>query len=80
MDFGLTDRELEVIIAVAEQGTRQSAADALGLSVDTIRNHMSAVLRKTETHSALQAYHRLMGIGKMQRVITTTVEYREEAP
>lgn len=80
LEHGLTDRELEILWTVAHHGGNQPAAEALGLSVQTIKNHLASVLRKTWSHTALQAYHRINGGAKFRVIITNTtvIEYQNE--
>jgi len=79
MEYKLTERELDAMFAVAEHGSGALAAQALGISEQTIKNHLSALIRKTGTSSTLQAYHRLMGGQRLRKVTTTvtTIEYEE---
>ena len=51
----LSPREQEVLVLVARGGSNQQIADALNLSRDTVRNHVSAVLSKLGVNSKLQA-------------------------
>lgn len=79
MDYKLTPRELEVLWTVAEMGSNLAGAVQLELSEQTVKNHITAVLRKTGSTSALQAYHRLYG---GQRLVSKTIvvtEYEEES-
>ena len=76
MDYKLTDRELEVVWAVAEYGSNLAAGKALGISEQTVKNHMHAALQKVDAASAVQLYHRLYK-GRRLRV-TATVQYEEE--
>ena len=80
MGYELTERELEVILAAAEHGTREAAGIALGITTQTVKNHLTSILNKTGTVSTLQAYHRLMGGRPLRRVVTETtiIEYEED--
>lgn len=51
----LTAREREVLLAIAQGGSNSDIADALGLSVNTVRNHVQSVLSKLGAHSKLEA-------------------------
>ena len=51
----LSPREQEVLVLVARGGSNQQIADALNLSRDTVRNHVSSVLSKLGVNSKLQA-------------------------
>jgi two-component system response regulator DegU len=48
----LTSREIEILNHIANGGTNKQIADSLGISEQTIKNHVSAILRK------LNANHR----------------------
>lgn len=51
----LTVREREVLALIVEGLTNQAIADSLGLSRDTVRNHVASILSKLGVHSKLQA-------------------------
>ncbi|MGQ0433996.1 MAG: response regulator transcription factor [Microthrixaceae bacterium] len=51
----LTAREREVLQLIARGGTNADIAEALVLSIDTVRNHVSSILAKLGVHSKLQA-------------------------
>ena len=51
----LTQRELEVLQAMARGGSNQQIADELILSRDTVRNHVASILSKLGVNSKLQA-------------------------
>ena len=51
----LTDREREVLQALADGLDSQGVADSLGISVRTARNHVASILGKLGVHSQLQA-------------------------
>lgn len=53
--YRLTTREVEVILAAAECGFYKCAAACLGISVQTIKNHIYSILQKTEAESLTQA-------------------------
>jgi two-component system nitrate/nitrite response regulator NarL len=62
---GLTPRELEVLRLVATGANTRTAAERLGVSPATIRNHVQNLLGKLGVHSRLQAVayattHRLL--------------------
>jgi two-component system response regulator DesR len=51
----LTAREQEVLAAAREHGTVAELADALYLSHGTTRNHLSAIMRKLDAGSRIEA-------------------------
>lgn len=51
----LTTREIEVLAGLAEGRTTQAIADSLGLSANTVRNHITSILSKLGAHSRLEA-------------------------
>jgi DNA-binding NarL/FixJ family response regulator len=51
----LTDREREVLRAVAAGLDGQTIADGLGISIRTERNHVARILNKLGVHTQLQA-------------------------
>jgi two-component system response regulator DesR len=59
----LTGRELEILRASAEGLSTREIADRLFLTYGTVRNHISAILRKTQTRNRLDALHRAQDSG-----------------
>lgn len=51
----LTDREREVLTALAGGGTNKAIAAELHLSVNTVRNYVQSILTKLGAHSKLEA-------------------------
>ncbi|MCZ0703299.1 NarL family two-component system response regulator LiaR [Natronobacillus azotifigens] len=51
----LTERELEVLICVAEGASNQEIADQLFIGVKTVKTHVSNILRKLDVHDRTQA-------------------------
>lgn len=51
----LTAREIEVLAGLAQGRTTKDIADQLGLSVNTVRNHITSILGKLDVHSRLEA-------------------------
>jgi PAS domain S-box-containing protein len=52
---GLTPRQLEVLDQLAVGRSTLQIADALGISRDTVRNHVRGILRSLGVHSRLEA-------------------------
>lgn len=55
----LTPRELEVLVAYGRAGKMANAALDLGISLQTVKNHLTAAYRKLDASGSLDAYHRL---------------------
>jgi DNA-binding CsgD family transcriptional regulator len=51
----LTERELEVLVALAEGRSAVDTATVLGISPNTVRTHVTNLLRKLGAHSRLEA-------------------------
>lgn len=52
---GLTERERELLVHVAQGLSNRAIAEALHLSVNTVRNYMQSILSKLGAHSKLEA-------------------------
>jgi DNA-binding NarL/FixJ family response regulator len=52
---GLTCRESEVLRHMAKGETIKEIADALFVTLNTVRNHIAKILNKTGTHSTREA-------------------------
>jgi DNA-binding NarL/FixJ family response regulator len=51
----LTDRQKEVLMLVAAGATNQEAADRLGISIHTVKNHMSKILETLQVSNRREA-------------------------
>jgi DNA-binding NarL/FixJ family response regulator len=51
----LTPRELDILSLLARGLSNQGIADRLGISRNTVRNHVQSILAKLEAHSQLEA-------------------------
>ena len=51
----LTQRELQILSCIANGGTNKQAANMLGISEQTIKNHVSAILRKLNANDRAHA-------------------------
>jgi DNA-binding CsgD family transcriptional regulator len=56
----LTERELEVVETLIDEGTGKGVAVKLGISEQTVKNHLMSVREKTETDTTLQALYKLI--------------------
>lgn len=52
---GLTERERQLLVHVAEGLTNRAIGETLHLSVNTVRNYMQSILSKLGAHSKLEA-------------------------
>jgi DNA-binding NarL/FixJ family response regulator len=51
----LSDREIEVLERIAGGGSNREIAEALGISTQTVKNHISSILRKLSLNDRTQA-------------------------
>jgi DNA-binding NarL/FixJ family response regulator len=51
----LSDREIEVLERIAAGGCNKEIADSLGISTQTVKNHISSILRKLSLNDRTQA-------------------------
>jgi two-component system, NarL family, nitrate/nitrite response regulator NarL len=61
----LTERELEVLKLLAEGRSNRAIADALHLSLNTVRNHVQHVLVKLDAHSK----HEAVAVARRERLL-----------
>jgi DNA-binding CsgD family transcriptional regulator len=61
MQFGLTARETEVAVLLAQGHSNVSIAKTLGISTHTARHHTQRVLGKLKVHSRAEAGAKLRG-------------------
>ena len=54
-DYGLTDREIEVLRLMTEGYSQKQIADVLCLSRHTVDNHIRHIYRKLHVHSGIEA-------------------------
>jgi len=51
----LTHREIQILSCIANGGTNKQVAHMLGISEQTIKNHVSAILRKLNANDRAHA-------------------------
>lgn len=51
----LSEREIEVLERIASGGSNKEIADTLGISTQTVKNHISSILRKLSLNDRTQA-------------------------
>lgn len=65
-DFGLTQREVEVLEALATGKTAVAAAHDLGISHQTLKNHLTNAYAQMDVRSLVGAYAKLGWLHKDQ--------------
>jgi DNA-binding NarL/FixJ family response regulator len=55
----LTDREREVLVALSQGQQYKEIADALGISINTVRKHIKAIYEKLHVNTRLDAVNKL---------------------
>ncbi|MCU1389658.1 MAG: response regulator transcription factor [Ilumatobacteraceae bacterium] len=66
--FHLTARELEILGRLADGASTAAVSEQLGLSVNTVRNHVQSAIRRLGAHSKLEA----ISIARREGLITAT--------
>jgi len=56
----MTERELEVVEMLIDVGTGKKVAKRLGITEQTVKNHLMSVREKTETDTTVQAIYKLI--------------------
>lgn len=59
----LTDRETELLGLISQGRSYQTAADELGISINTVRNHIRSVYEKLQVHSRSEAVGKALRAG-----------------
>ena len=62
----LTEREIDVLKAIARGGSYKSVADQLGLKASTIASYVKTIYRKLEAHCRLEAVQRAVRLGLIE--------------
>ncbi|MDQ1476943.1 MAG: hypothetical protein QOE62_2172, partial [Actinomycetota bacterium] len=70
-DFGLTLRESDVAVFLAEGLANREIAAALWVSENTVKSHLKAIYRKAEVNSRGQAVARLLADPGFKRAPAT---------
>ena len=64
----LTDRELDVLVLLAERLTNKEIAHQLVVSTNTVRNHIANIFGKLQVHGRVQAVERARELGLLPEV------------
>lgn len=62
-DSALTERETALLAALADGRSYQAVGDALGISINTVRNHIRSVYEKLQVHSRSEAVSKALRDG-----------------
>jgi DNA-binding NarL/FixJ family response regulator len=76
-DFGLTERESEVAAFLAAGASNQEIADALFISVHTVKSHLKGIFQKTGAASRTQAVARIAEDVEFRRISRSGVMTEE---
>ena len=60
---GLTSREIEILVLIAEGLSNRAMADRLSISVRTVERHVTNIYRKADVHSRVEAANYAQKIG-----------------
>jgi DNA-binding NarL/FixJ family response regulator len=75
----LSSRQQEILNLMAQGATNQSIADALGLSVDTVKHHTTLIYRRLDVRNRAAAVHLAERLGLLTRV-APPVQVRTPVP
>jgi DNA-binding CsgD family transcriptional regulator len=78
VNAGPTEREIQVLLAIAEHGSSAAAAEVFGISDQSAKNATQRLRNKLGVTSNLSAYHRLMKGARAVITRTTETEIRME--
>ena len=76
----LSDREIEVLERIAQGGSNKEIADHLGISTQTVKNHISSILRKLSLNDRTQAVLYALRRGWIETPEAINREPRVSAP
>ena len=75
----LSAREIEVLDQIAGGSANKEIADALGISTQTVKNHISSILRKLSLHARTQAVIYALQRGWIDTPVPTAQRLRVRA-
>lgn len=64
-DFGISDREMQVLTRMADGQTYQQVSDDLAISPKTVRNHIQNIYKKLHVNSKMEAVNKAREMGWM---------------
>lgn len=67
----LSQRELEVLQAVAAGGTNAAVGETLFISPSTVKKHLENIYGKLDVHNRVEAIHRARKMGWLEEVISS---------
>ncbi|MDA0165639.1 response regulator transcription factor [Solirubrobacter ginsenosidimutans] len=75
----LSERQRQILDLMAEGETNRTIAEALGLSVDTVKHHTTLIYRKLDVRNRAAAVHRGQRLGLVQPAIRVPQRHTEAA-
>lgn len=75
----LSERQRQILDLMAEGETNRTIADALGLSVDTVKHHTTLIYRKLDVRNRAAAVHRGQRLGLVQPAVRVPQRHTEAA-
>lgn len=72
-----TKRQIEVLRAYVLAGTRQDAADTLGISAHTVEAHLAALRSRLGVHNEVQAVY-VLWLGYRDHAMRCNLAHHEE--
>lgn len=61
--YPLTPRELELLARLSDGHSYQSSASGLGITVNTVRNHIRSIYEKLHVHTQTEAVSKALRAG-----------------
>lgn len=69
-NFGITQAETRTVNSLLRMGNTKDAADALSISIETLRSHLKSILRKTGTHNQTELMVKLLSGSQLLSELT----------
>ncbi|MEO6824244.1 MAG: LuxR C-terminal-related transcriptional regulator [Nitrosospira sp.] len=61
-DYGLSNREIEILNCVKIGKTNSEIATVLGISIFTVKNHLQNIFKKLDVYNRIQAVSKIAKI------------------